>query len=407
MPAPEEPPQIDITGNLIEPERGKLIVSGLRSSPAGKALSLVVPTYNEAQNIAETIRCIGAVLSAAVGPAFEIIVVDDDRPDKTWEIALALTGEVPQVRVIRRRGEKSLSSAVLRGWQAATGSVLGVIDADLQHPPEVLARLWNRIGAGADLAVGSRHVEGGGVSNWRFSRRIVSRGAQAIGAMLLPSVVGRLSDPLSGLFLVRREVIAGIEMNPLGYKILIEVIGRTKVRRIEEVGYVFRERAEGASKASLKIYLQYLAHLVRLRIDTLPLAQFARFCSVGASGAVVDMAILYLLSDPAMLAWGLTRSKIIAALAAILNNFYWNDVWTFGAVSRRQAGARARLRRLVKFALVSLSGLVLSVLLLNVGFNLFHMNRYIANAAAIAIVSIWNYYLNAKLGWRTSAPAGS
>jgi dolichol-phosphate mannosyltransferase len=407
MPTPEMPQRGDPTEDLIEPERGKLIIPGLRSSPPDKALSLVVPTYNEARNIAETVRRIWAVLYAAVGPAFEIIIVDDDSPDRTWEIALALTRAYPQVRVMRRLGEKSLSTAVLRGWQAATGSVLGVIDADLQHPPEILADLWKRICAGADLAVGSRHVEGGGVSDWRLSRRIVSRGAQAIGALLLPSVVGRLSDPMSGLFLVRREAIAGIEMNPLGYKILIEVIARTKPRQIEEVGYVFRERAEGVSKASFHIYLQYLAHLGRLRIHTLPVAQFARFCCVGASGAVVDMTILYLLSDPRMLAWGLTRSKILAAMVAILNNFYWNDVWTFGAVSRRQAGASARLRRLMKFALISLSGLVLNVVLLNIGFNLLHLNRYIANAAAIAIAALWNYYFNAKLGWRTSAPVSS
>jgi dolichol-phosphate mannosyltransferase len=139
---------------------------------------------------------------------------------------------------------------------------------------------------------------------------------------------------------------------------------------------------------------------VRLRLDSLPIARFLRFAIVGLSGVFVDMGVLYLLSDPTTLGWGLTRSKIIASSAAILNNFMWNDLWTFRDIAARQAGMQQRLRRLLKFAGVCGLGLILNVVLLNLMFNLLHMNRYVANLVAIAIVTGWNFGLNVKMNWR-------
>src|SRR5205823_11524023 len=138
----------------------------------------------------------------------------------------------------------------VRGWQAANGTVLAVIDADLQHPPEVLAELVKAIRAGSDLAVASRHVEEGGVSDWSLIRRLISRTAQLIGLVLLPEVVGRVNDPMSGYFMLHRRVIAGKHLNPTGYKILIEVMALGNVGTVSEIGYVFRERQEGQSKVS-------------------------------------------------------------------------------------------------------------------------------------------------------------
>jgi dolichol-phosphate mannosyltransferase len=305
--------------------------------------------------------------------------------------------------VIRRVGERGLSTAVIRGWQAARGDVLAVIDADLQHPPEVVVELFRKVRAGADLAVGSRNAEGGGVSNWSVLRRALSRGAQLLGLMILPGVLGRVSDPMSGYFMLRRKVIGGVTLSPLGYKILIEVIGRGKVVNVAEVGYVFRERLEGESKVTWHLYIEYLRHLVRLRLASLPIARFMRFAFVGLSGVGVDMGLLYLLSDPSSLGWGLTRSKIIAAEAAILNNFLWNDLWTFRDLAKRQPGMGHRLRRLVKFNIVCGIGLALNVILLNVMFNWFHLNRYVANAIAIGVVTAWNFWINMKLSWRDTS----
>jgi dolichol-phosphate mannosyltransferase len=317
------------------------------------------------------------------------------------------------LRVMRRQEERGLSSAVIRGWQVARGSILGVIDGDLQHPPEVLLQLLHKIEHGADLALASRHVDGGGVSSWSVIRRFLSRGAQVLGLIILPGVLGRVTDPMSGYFMVRRSAIAGATMNPVGYKILLEVIGRGQVREIAEAGYVFRERTEGESKVTWKQYVEYIQHLIRLRVSTgrlgkisrkidFPIGKFIRFGIVGFSGVFVDMAVLYLLSDASTLGWNLTRSKIIAGEVAIFNNFLWNDAWTFADVSMQQKGWKQRIKRFFKFNVVCLAGLVINVLVLNIVYNFLIPNQYIANLIAIAVATIWNFWVNLKLSWRVT-----
>jgi dolichol-phosphate mannosyltransferase len=212
---------------------------------------------------------------------------------------------------------------------------------------------------------------------------------------------------MSGYFIIRRSAIQGIELRPLGYKILLEVLGRGRCRWIGEVAYVFVERVEGESKVSRKIYLEYLQHLLRLRIYSLPLSRLGRFAVVGLSGVVVDMGLLFLLSDPSMMGWGLTRSKLIAAELAIVNNFIWNDAWTFRDLARDQWRLGQRLRRFWKFQLICLAGLLINTVLLNIQFNIFGVNRYVANAIAIAAVTGWNFWLNLKLSWRVAETQAS
>ncbi len=230
-------------------------------------LSVVIPTYNEAENVSPLVRALSELLEAPLAGEFEIIVVDDDSRDLTWQVAERAMSEFPKLRVVRRQGERGLSTAVIRGWQIARGEVLAVIDGDLQHPPEVMVGLWDEIARGADMAVGSRHVAGGGVSDWSMHRRALSRGAQMLGLALLPTVVGRVSDPMSGYFMLKRSAIEDTRLSPLGYKILIEVLGRGRFAMIREVGYVFRERVEGESKVTWKVYVDYFRHLARLRLQ--------------------------------------------------------------------------------------------------------------------------------------------
>jgi dolichol-phosphate mannosyltransferase len=389
-------------GALPGPGSRGLSIGAVPASEPPILVSLIVPTYNESKNVAEMMRRLTAVMQPAFGDGYEIVIVDDDSPDRTWEIAQSLTGRFPSLRVIRRQDERGLSTAVIRGWQAARGSLLAVIDGDLQHPPEIIPDLWREIDRGADIAIASRHVEGGGVSDWSVLRRFISRSAQVLGLLILPSTVGRVSDPMSGYFMLRRSAIEDVELKPLGYKILIEVLGRGRFRWIAEVPYVFRERAEGESKLTSRVYVDYVRHLLRLRIARLPVDRFARFCLVGLSGVFVDMGFLFVLSDPTMLGWGLTRSKVIGAQLAIINNFLWNDAWTFGDIAKRQTGWRPRLRRFGKFQLICLAGLVLNTALLNFQFNVLGMNRYLANATAIVVVTGWNFWLNSKLSWRAA-----
>ncbi|MFM7576423.1 MAG: glycosyltransferase, partial [Microcystaceae cyanobacterium] len=363
-------------------------------------LSLVLPTYNESGNITDIIQVLTQLLEPVLKNQYELIVVDDNSPDYTWKMAADLMADYPQLQVMRRVEEKGLSTAVVRGWQAARGEILGVIDADLQHPPEILLQLLAEMQQGADLALASRHVEGGGVSEWSLIRRFLSRGAQMLGLLILPEVISRLSDPMSGYFMVKRKAIAGKTLSPVGYKILVEVSARGNIRWIAEVGYVFRERQAGESKVTWKQYGEYLQHLLRLRLSRS--SKFIQFCVVGGTGVVVDMAVLFLLHDPTMLALPLTRSKILAAEMAILNNFLWNDLWTFREISRRQPGKRQRIKRLIKFNLICLAGLILNVIVLNILVNFLHFNHYLANLLAIALVTVWNFWFNLKLSWRVT-----
>jgi dolichol-phosphate mannosyltransferase len=370
-------------------------------------LSLVLPTYNEGGNIQAIIGVISQLLDGAIAGNYELIVVDDDSPDLTWEIASALCAEYPQLRVMRRTTERGLSTAVIRGWQVARGEILGVIDADLQHPTEILLQLLQAIDRGADLAVASRHVEGGGVSQWSWMRRLLSRGAQMLGLMILPEVIGRLSDPMSGYFMVRRRSLVGKTLSPIGYKILIEVVGRCKIDWIAEVGYVFRERQAGESKVTWKQYIEYIQHLLRLRRSRS--AVFIRFCLVGLTGVVVDLGVFNLLRQGFEL--GLTRSAFISAEVAIVNNFLWNDLWTFGDISRRQRGVPQRLKRFFKFNLVCTIGIILQLIIINLIYNFFSLSDTVksliridmlAKLIAIILVTLWNFWFNSKLSWRVT-----
>ncbi len=362
--------------------------------------SLIIPTYKEAKNVPKIVKKLSRILDIVMPGEYELIIVDDNSPDGTWEIAQNLMSKYPQLRVMRRIEERGLSTAVIRGWQVARGEVLGVIDGDLQHPPKTLLQLWCEIKRGGDMAVASRHVEGGSVSDWSFIRRFLSRGAQTVGLILLPGVVGRVSDPMSGYFMVRRKCLIGCTLSPLGYKILIEVLARGRVPWIGEVGYEFEERQHGESKVTAKQYIDYLRHLLRLRLSLGPIGRLLRFGVVGFSGVFVDMAVFYFLRIH--LGLGLTRSTMLSAEVAIVNNFLWNDLWTFGDIARRQPGKRQRLRRFLKFNMVCLAGIILQTLLVNLFFNVFGMNQFVAKLVAIAAVTFWNFWLNLKLSWRVT-----
>lgn len=403
------------SNSLLSVPCGALRISELTPDPKNEnnimLLSVVIPTYKERDNIENVVNILSGLLDQTIPGNYELIVVDDDSPDRTWEVAENLISDYPQLRVMRRQEERGLSSAVIRGWQAAKGSILGVIDGDLQHPPEVLTQLWQKIEQGADLAVASRHVEGGGVSSWSVIRRFLSRGAQVLGLVILPEVVGRVSDPMSGYFMVRRKAIANTTLNPIGYKILLEVIGRGQIGEIGEAGYIFRERTEGESKVTWKQYVDYIQHLIRLRLSTgrigkisqkvnFPVGRFLRFGAVGLSGVFVDLTIFHLMRTVINL--GLTRSTILSAEIAILNNFLWNDLWTFGDISRKQRGKRQCFKRFLKFNIVCLAGIIIQTLVVNFLFNNLGMNQYIAKLIAIAVATIWNFWVNLKLSWRVT-----
>jgi dolichol-phosphate mannosyltransferase len=250
------------TTGLAAVPGGELIIG---AAPAALAFSLVVPTYNESSNLAELIALLEPAIASVVGDSYEIIVVDDDSPDRTWELAAQMASTDPHLVAVRRTTERGLATAVVRGWQIARGQWLGVIDADLQHPPEVITPLLAAMRGGADLAAASRDVEGGGTSDWSVLRLLISRSSRALGKLLVPGALSQVTDPMTGFFLLDRAAVEGVAMDPTGYKILVELLARARFKKIVEVGYVFRSRQHGESKASIKVFTDYVLHLLRLR----------------------------------------------------------------------------------------------------------------------------------------------
>jgi len=223
-------------------------------------LSVVVPTYNEAGSVPKLAERLHAALGAR---DWELVIVDDGSPDGTADIAAALAPRIP-TNVVRRAGKGGLASAVIAGFAAARGDILVVMDADLSHPPELVPALLSAIEDGADLAVGSRYVAGGGVEDWPMKRQIVSRVACLMGSVLVP-----VRDATSGFFALRRSVIDGVTLNPIGFKIGFEVIARGRYRSVVEVPYTFRDRELGASKFGRREVGQYVVQLGQIARDKL------------------------------------------------------------------------------------------------------------------------------------------
>src|SRR5215468_5182186 len=231
-------------------------------------VSLIIPTYNERENIGSLLQQVYVVLKET-GHSFEVIVVDDDSPDGTWQVVQEMRSAYPNLHVLRRMQERGLARAVLRGWQEAQGEILAVMDGDLQHPPETLALLIEALEKqGGDIAVASRHVRGGGVSEWNIVRRGISWGATLAASWMLPGTLATVRDPMSGYFAIRRSVIVGRTLKPEGYKILLEVLGHGCYRAIVEVPYIFIERQQGRSKLGARQYREFVTHLLRLAWET-------------------------------------------------------------------------------------------------------------------------------------------
>ena len=218
-------------------------------------ISIVVPTYNEAENLE-------ALVSGVfdLGLDCELIIVDDASPDGTGKIADRLCKEYPNLRVIHR-SERGLASAVVEGFKAARGDILGVIDADFSHPLDAIPSVVEPILNGrADVSVGSRYVPGGEIQGWNMLRKITSRGAVLLARPLTP-----VKDPVSGFIFLNKEVLKGAHLSPTGYKIGLEILVKGRYsRQAVEIPYTFKNRDTGRSKLSIREYWNYIVHLTRL-----------------------------------------------------------------------------------------------------------------------------------------------
>ena len=230
--------------------------------PVVTKFALIIPALREAKSPEALLPRVCAVLTGQTAP-FEILVVDDDSGDGTDAVVRAASEVDARIRLLVRKGERGLSGAILHGWQHTDAETLGVMDADLQHPPELLPRLLEEMSAGADLAIGSRYAPGGTLGGWNPLRRLVSSVAVAA---TLPVQRGGLcaKDPMSGYFVVRRHCVENINFQKAGFKLLLEILVRGRIGSVREVPFAFGRRYSGISKAGLKVMWDYLLLLARL-----------------------------------------------------------------------------------------------------------------------------------------------
>jgi len=224
-------------------------------------LSLVIPTYNERENIEEILK---ATVDALGCRQFEIIVVDDDSPDRTWEIVKQLAAVTPGIRLVRRTGvPRDQAQALMEGFRVSGGAVLGKMDADGSHDPYALPKLIAAIDSGFEVAVGSRYASGGSISVWPLHRRILSRASTA----LVRTILGlKLEDPLSGFWMLRREIYERAARFPIsgGFKVLLQLCVRGHARKIVEVPIHFRDRTRGKTKLRPQVVLRSLVSTISL-----------------------------------------------------------------------------------------------------------------------------------------------
>jgi dolichol-phosphate mannosyltransferase len=356
-----------------------------------RAISIIIPTYNEKDNIIPLVERINQALS---NYDYEILFVDDGSRDGTAELAVALSPKYP-VKVMVRRNKRGLASAVVDGLKQATGQIVGVMDADLQHPPEVIPDLLQAIKDGADIAVASRYIKGGGCQGWGLTRRIISKGAIVLAHLFLPST-RRVRDPMSGFFMFNRQVVAHADLRPTGFKILLEILMEGEFRDIAEVPYTFSIRSGGESKLNARQQVDYLKHIYSLMKRKGELTRFLKFCAVGLSGVLVNMSLLWLLTEVAGLFYLL--SAAISIETSIISNFVLNDYFTFR--DRRSPQVKSFLNRLLKFNLVSLAGLGFNMGVLWLLTEVFGIYYLLSNLCGIAVATLWNYLVNTWWTWK-------
>ena len=356
-----------------------------------KAISIIIPTYNERDNITPLVERIDHALS---GYDYEIVFVDDGSQDGTAELATALSTDYP-VKVMVRQGKRGLASAVVDGLKQATGQIMGVMDADLQHPPEVVPDLLREIKGGVDIAIASRYIEGGGCQGWGLTRRIMSKAAIVLAHLLLPST-RQIKDPISGFFMFKRPVVAHAHLKPTGFKILLEILMEGEFHNAVEVPFTFRIRSGGQSKLNARQQVDYLKHVSSLMKRKGELGRFLKFCLVGLSGVLVNMGLLWLLTEFAGLFYLL--SAAVSIETSIISNFILNDYFTFR--DRRLPTAKSFLNRLLKFNLVSLAGLGVNMGVLWLLTEVFGIYYLLSNLCGIAVATLWNYLVNTWWTWK-------
>ncbi len=363
-------------------------------------LTVIIPTLNEEANIRNIVMAVDAVFheNSLQG---QILVVDDNSTDATISIVQDLKRLKGNVDIlVRTKGDCGLSQSVADGFSHGLSEVFIVIDADFSHPPVLIPQMYEEIRKGNDIVICSRYMEGGGIRTWPLKRRIISIGATFFARLLFPDI----ADPVSGFFAVRKNVVARAQLKPRGYKILLEILGKGIWETEKEIPFEFIDREAGASKLKRGTILEYGQQVADITLYSFTHHQSAawrewkkifKFGIVGITGIIVNQGLLILLREYAGLP--IPVASILAIQMAILNNFIWNDRWTFK--ERQQQKLPSWWHRLLAFEAVSAGGAIINFAILNVMVLFLATDYRIANIIGILLGFVWNYMVNRRFTW--------
>ena len=355
-------------------------------------LSVVVPTFNERDNVTVLYRRLDATLA---GILWELVFVDDNSPDGTWEVVRALAQKDPRVRCIRRIGRRGLSGACIEGILASSAPYAAVMDADLQHDETQLPKMVALLQGGeAELVVGSRYIEGGSADSFDKQRAGASQLATEVAKRVLRV---QIADPMSGFFMIRRDRFEQLapQLSTQGFKILLDIVATARGGlRIKEIPYTFGSRLHGESKLDSMVALDFLGLvLAKLTGDVISL-RFILFGMVGATGLVVHLTTLFIALE--ILHWPFAEAQALGAFIAMTSNFILNNFLTYR--DQRLKGF-AILRGLLLFYLVCSVGLFANV---GVAFSVYDQEPiwWLAGAAGALMGVVWNYAMSGLFVWR-------
>jgi dolichol-phosphate mannosyltransferase len=370
----------------------QLAKSQSESIVAAPRLTVIVPTYCEAENVDPMIAALDAALA---GIRWEVVFVDDDSPDGTARLVRERGEQDSRVRAVRRIGRRGLAGAVIEGMLASAGKIVAVIDGDLQHDERLLPRMLAEIEGGADLVIASRYT-GAGNASGGFSkiRQRWSRLATRLTNRLLKT---KVSDPMSGFFMIRRERFEELapRLTTQGFKILLDIAATARATlRIAELPFVFGERRHGESKLDTRVALDFVALIIAKLTNDAVSFRFLLFCLVGLTGIAIHMATLQFALNVAALGFG--AAQTVATVAAITWNFVLNNMFTYR--DQRLAGWQF-LTGLVRFQLICAVGAIS-----NVGIASFIYERdpnwWVAGLGGALMGAVWNYVVSAAFVWR-------
>jgi dolichol-phosphate mannosyltransferase len=359
---------------------------------AALQLSVIIPTFNERDNVPVLIRRLETTLA---GIAWEAVFVDDNSPDGTWAVLRATAARDPRIRCLRRIGRRGLSGACIEGILASGAPVVAVMDADLQHDETRLPVMLGEITAGADLVIGSRYVDGGSAGGLADRRRVGISAAATVFAQKLLGIT--VADPMSGFFMIRRDRFEELapKLSSQGFKILLDVIATARGRlKIVEVPFTFGARQHGESKLDAMVALDFFGLVLAKLTGDLVSLRFLLFALVGSSGLLVHLVTL----DGLLIAGvpSFATAQAIAALVAMTSNFLLNNALTYR--DQRLHGL-SLLRGLLLFYLVCAVGLLANV---GVAFSVYDQdqNWWLAGIAGALMGVVWNYGVSSLFVWR-------